>query len=157
VLFFTWGGELKSHSRLKGLRNNVAAYDFGKAIALRYKSEPHIMYSLLGEYHFMLQDPKNTESQQKLLGYINQIGMGVKDNKALHQLTTIHPGGGASSSDHFHNKAWLDFNMHQSNQKPTNADMSYKLAVEDWKLIPVKPVIEGECVYGGWSTCVLVQ
>jgi len=152
VLFFTWGSELNSHSRLTGLRNDLAAYNFGKAIALRYRNEPHIIYSLLGEYHFMLQDPKNTESQEKLLGYINQIGMGVKDNKAPHQLTTIHPGGSDSSSDHFHNEAWLDFNMHQSNQKPVNADMAYELAVEDWKLIPVKPVIEGECVYGGWST-----
>jgi hypothetical protein len=64
-------------------------------------------------------------------------------------LKTYHPKSPRSSSQWFHNDAWLDFNMLQTGHTPLNR--SYDLIAADWNRTPVKPVVDGEGGYEGYN------
>jgi hypothetical protein len=63
------------------------------------------------------------------------------------QLMTFHPLKNFSSSDEFHNDAWLDFNMLQSGQSET--EPSYDYIKDDYNKSPIKPTLDAEPRYEG--------
>jgi hypothetical protein len=59
---------------------------------------------------------------------------------------TFHPTGGSSSSQYFHEDAWLDFNMRQ-NGHVAEFTGRYDQTLVDYQRTPVKPVLDGEPIY----------
>ncbi len=133
-----WG----SADRMKKFKNPEEAYDYGRFIGNRYKSEPHLFWLGAGEY---------TLADKKYLKYHAAVGRGVKDAVGSRQLVTLHPAGGEgykkqSSSDFFHDADWLDFN---SVQTWTHDASTFKKVKDDWNLKPTKPVFMSETKYEG--------
>ncbi len=60
-------------------------------------------------------------------------------------LKTLHPNGGQTSAQWFHDAPWLDFNMMQTGHGRNSAN--YQKIAEDYARTPVKPVIDGEPGY----------
>lgn len=59
---------------------------------------------------------------------------------------TLHPPGGAGSSEWFHGDDWLDFNMRQNGHVPEYTGRYDKTAA-DYAREPAKPVLDGEPIY----------
>jgi hypothetical protein len=86
----------------------------------------------------------------------NAVGdiLKTKNPKAL---VTFHPFGRTQSSDNFHDKTWLDFNMFQSGHRRYDQDDTkraygqdnYKYIQTDYNLKPIKPTVDGEPSYEG--------
>ncbi|MES2847739.1 MAG: glycoside hydrolase family 140 protein [Bacteroidota bacterium] len=136
-----WGSNVKG-----GKVNAQQGESYAKFLANRYKSKKNIIWLNGG-------DVKGTEGMEVW----KVIGPTLKkfDNK---HLVTYHPRGRTSSSDWFHNEAWLDFNMFQSGHKnyaqDTNStetnhygEDNWKFVNVDYKLKPAKPTMDGEPSY----------
>lgn len=86
----------------------------------------------------------------------NAIGETLKKENP-DKLVTFHPRGRMQSSDWFHDKSWLDFNMFQSGHRRYDQDDSERKYGEDnWRYVqadynrkPVKPTVDGEPSYEG--------
>ena len=87
----------------------------------------------------------------------NTIGETLRANDSKH-LITFHPRGRTASSGWFHTAKWSDFNMVQSGHRRYDQDTSkneklhygednWKYMEADYKLLPVKPTIDGEPSY----------
>ncbi|MCH5597790.1 glycoside hydrolase family 140 protein [Niabella ginsengisoli] len=85
------------------------------------------------------------------------LGTTIKKYDPKH-LMTYHPRGRYSSTDWFHNKKWLDFNMFQSGHRTYAQDTSlkekhrhgednWKYVITDYNMKPTKPVLDGEPSY----------
>jgi hypothetical protein len=57
----------------------------------------------------------------------------------------LHPTGGQTSAQYFHEEPWLDFNMYQTGHV-RNRDC-YKLIDSDYRRTPAKPCLDGEPGY----------
>ena len=68
----------------------------------------------------------------------NAIAEAVKSVDKNH-LMTFHPMGGSSSSEWFHKKDWLNFNMFQSGHGKRDFS-NYRMIMRDYKLQPANPV-----------------
>ena len=133
-----WG----SADRMKKFKNPQEAYDYGRFIGNRYRGEPHLFWLGAGEY---------TLADKKYFEYHAAVSRGVKDAVGSKQLVTLHPAGGEgyekqSSSDFFHDAAWLDFN---SVQTWTHDASTFEKIADDWNLRPTKPVFMSETKYEG--------
>ncbi len=62
-------------------------------------------------------------------------------------LMSFHPRGGQTSSTHFHNDEWLDFNMHQTGHGLAEKVQCWARIAADYARTPVKPVMDGEPLY----------
>ncbi len=71
-------------------------------------------------------------------------GLGEGDGGA--HLMTLHPPGGAGSSQWFHGEEWLDFNMRQNGHVAEFTER-YGQTRADYERTPVKPVLDGEPIY----------
>ena len=137
ILFPAWGtiagGELNIFS------NNQQAYDFGVWFANRYKNRPGIMYVVGGD-----RDPHP---------YVEQIAQGIKSVDPQ-RLVSFHPLGSHSSSESYHNRAWLDFNTIQTGHHVCDDSAEFdhiqSLITPDWNRSPTKPVINMEPRYESW-------
>lgn len=79
--------------------------------------------------------------------------------QTTHQLITFHPFARSSSSQWFHDREWLDFNMIQSGHRSYDqrretdpvetwkGEDNWKYVAEDLALAPPKPTIDGEPSY----------
>lgn len=123
------------------MKNN---YQYGKLLGERYKNRDNVIWLVTGEYEKIndnwLKDKQviSDEQRQKL----RAVARGLEEGHGGKHLMTIHPVG--TSSDDFHNDAWLDFNMHQTwgHQWPNVIRIR-----SDYQLTPVKPVLNGEPGY----------
>ncbi len=134
-------------SNVKGGKVNVQQGEaYAKFLAIRYKNKSNIIWLNGG-------DVRGTEG----MDVWKVIGPTLKKYDPKH-LVTYHPRGRTSSSDWFHNEAWLDFNMFQSGHKDYAQDTSsneinhygednWKFIDVDYKLKPVKPTLDGEPSY----------
>jgi hypothetical protein len=75
------------------------------------------------------------------------MAAGIAEGDGGAHLKTYHPKSPRSSSQWFHNDAWLDFNMLQTGH--TSLNRNYDLVAADYDRIPVKPVVDGEGGYEG--------
>lgn len=112
------------------------AFEYGKFLGKRYKNKP-IIWILGGD-----RIPESDVHFQ----IIEEMAKGLRSEIGKNQLITYHPSGGSRSSQYFHEKAWLDFNLFQSGHgKAYNPN--YEMTLADYNLEPVKPVIDGEPCY----------
>src|SRR5436190_927476 len=134
-------------SNVKSGKVNVQqAEAYAKFLVHRYKNSYNIIWLNGG-------DVRGTEG----LDVWKAIGTTLKKYNAR-TLVTYHPRGRTSSSDWFHNEAWLDFNMFQSGHKDYAQDTvstesrhygedNWKYTETDYRLMPVKPTMDGEPSY----------
>jgi hypothetical protein len=146
ALVVTWGDTWDSFSSPSQARN------FGKWLGQRYRSKNNVIWIVAGEYSIAGED-------QNILEIWDALGEGLADGSDGRQLITIHGSfqeGRQSSSIHFHDASWLDFNMIHSSQSGDTgpgAD-NWNLVLDDLRARPKKPTIDGEANYeqfGGWD------
>ena len=112
------------------------AYTYGLFLGERYKEEP-VIWILGGD---------RTCDNNEDLEITRAMARGLGDGDGGAHLKTYHPQGGHSSSEWFHNDAWLDLNMFQSGHGEIN-NANYRMAEHNHNLKPVKPVLDGEPNY----------
>ncbi len=133
-----WGSNVK-----EGLVNETSGKAFAEFLAKRYRNQPNIIWLNGGD---ILGDTKTPVWES--------IGTTLRKEDPNH-LITFHPRGRSSSSQWFHNAAWLDFNMFQSGHKdyaqdtvePRMGEDNWKFMQKDYQLIPTKPSMDGEPSY----------
>jgi hypothetical protein len=135
-----WGTNVKN-----GWVTPQQATVYATFLANRFKNKTNIIWLNGG-------DIKGTDK----IAVWNTIGATLKTKDPAH-LLTFHPRGRFSSSEWFHNKTWLDFNMIQSGHRNYAQDTSkgeHHYGEDNWKYIdvdyskkPVKPIIDGEPSY----------
>ena len=113
---------------------NAAAY--GEWLGRRYK-DASIIWILGGDR------PVENDEQKEI---IRAMARGLKKGDGGAHLMTFHPTGGSSSSQYFHEDAWLDFNMRQ-NGHVAEFTGRYDQTLVDYQRTPVKPVLDGEPIY----------
>jgi hypothetical protein len=74
------------------------------------------------------------------------LAAGLDRGDGGRHLMTFHPQGDSSSSQFFHDDAWLDFNMLQSGHARRNG-ANYKMIAADYARTPQKPCMDGEPCY----------
>ncbi|MBO9617519.1 MAG: glycoside hydrolase family 140 protein [Niabella sp.] len=136
-----WGSNVK-----EGKVSTAQAAVYARFLANRFKKYTNIIWmnggDIPGDEHMEVW---------------NTIGTTLKKYDPAH-LVTFHPRGRYSSSDWFHNKTWLDFNMVQSGHRnyaqDTTTGEKHHYGEDNWKyikndrsLVPVKPVLDGEPSY----------
>ncbi|MES2647030.1 MAG: glycoside hydrolase family 140 protein [Bacteroidota bacterium] len=135
-----WGTNVKN-----GWVKKEDAVTYATFLAERYRDRPNIIWLNGG-------DIKGSDS----INTWKAIGNTIKAKDPNH-LQTFHPFGRTTSSEWFHNEAWLDFNMFQSGHRSYDLDTSlaehrfgpdnYKFLHMDYNLSPTKPTLDGEPSY----------
>ena len=136
-----WGSNVKD-----GKLSVPQATQYAKFLAARYKKYNNIIWLNGG-------DIKGSDH----IAIWKAIGTTIKKYDNRH-LQTFHPRGRSSSSEWFHQEAWLDFNMFQSGHKDYAQDTissekihygedNWKFVNADYRLTPVKPTMDGEPSY----------
>jgi hypothetical protein len=110
---------------------------YGKWLATRYKDKANIIWILGGDRR--VENDKQKET-------IRAMARGLRAGDGGAHLITLHPRGGGSSSDPFHDEEWLDFNMRQ-NGHVIEYNGRYDQTGVDYARTPIKPVIDGEPIY----------
>lgn len=136
-----WGSNVK-----EGKVTVAQAEVYAKFLADRYKNYSNIVWLNGGD----IEGSVHMDVWQAL-------GTTIKKYDLAH-LMTYHPRGRYSSTDWFHYEKWLDFNMFQSGHRTYAQDTSmkekhrhgednWKYVVADYRMKPVKPVLDGEPSY----------
>jgi len=136
-----WGSNVK-----EGKVSVKQAEVYTKFLATRYKNRNNIIWVNGG-------DIRGTDG----LEVWEMIGKTLRKNDTRH-LITFHPRGRYSSSEWFQKESWLDFNMFQSGHRTYAQDTTrseknhfgednWRYINVDYKLSPVKPVLDGEPSY----------
>ena len=138
-----WGSPVKD-----GKVSVEQAEKYATFLAERWKDRPNIIWLNGG-------DIKGSDKMEVW----EKIGQTIKSIDHNH-LMTFHPRGRTASSDWFHNRPWLDFNMVQSGHRTYAQDTSaneqkhygednWKFMAADWDMKPFKPTIDGQAkVFG---------
>ncbi len=129
----TWGSYW--HDNGKVIFQETSAEKYGEFLGNRYKNN-QIIWVLGGD-----RMPEN-EAQKSI---IRALVKGLKKGDAGRHLCTYHPSGWNGSSTAFHQEEWLDFNMRQNGHEVEYR--SYSKTLDDYRLQPVKPVMDAEPVY----------
>jgi hypothetical protein len=119
---------------------NASAY--GEWLGRRYKNTTNIIWILGGNR------PVDSDTHRAI---IRAMAKGLRSGDGGSHLITFHPTGGKSSSEHFHQEEWLDFNLRQ-NGHCTEARY-WDLTAEDYNRESVKPVVDGEPLYEDHPIC----
>jgi hypothetical protein len=120
-------------TREKSVLTKTSAFSYGKFLGLRYRDKP-VIWILGGDWF--------ADGVEDIW---RAMAAGIAEGDGGNHLKTYHPKSPRSSSQWFHQDAWLDFNMIQSGHSVLNR--GYELVAADWSLTPVKPVVEGESGY----------
>jgi hypothetical protein len=113
--------------------DNAAAY--GEWLGRRYKDKG-IIWVLGGDRD--VDSPKRADVWRAM-------ARGLKKGDGGRNLATFHPRGGQTSSTHFHDDDWLDFNMLQTGH---DVDRPVWEGIgKDYARAPTKPVFDGEPLY----------
>lgn len=133
----TWGDKFnKAWGKGPVIFNAENARIYGKWIGERYKDRKNILWVLGGDR--ILQNRQH-------FSVVYEMACGIKESGSRH-LMTFHPQGEYSSSYHWHEEVWLDFNMIQSGHASQNL-ANYEKVKADYEMLPVKPVLDGEPRY----------
>ncbi len=114
--------------------NNAEAY--GEWLGRRYR-QAGVIWILGGDR------PVETDDHREI---IRAMARGLAKGDSGGHLRTFHPSGGSGSSKYFHEEEWLDFNMRQ-NGHAIDFNGRYDQTSTDYRLTPVKPVMDGEPLY----------
>lgn len=149
-----WGQE---YGKAFGI-DESAAERFGYWIGKRYGKYTNVIWIVSGEYDALNNFHLPISLNQKRL--FNSVAEGIQRGHEGRQLMTIHPGVARTSSLDFHAESWLDFNMLQSGHMNDclqyDLPENFELIAEDYRRLPIKPVVDGEPFYedtpdGVWS------
>lgn len=149
ALLPTWGDKLDKKGWGVGpeVFNKTNALSFGQWMGKRYRDYDNIIWVIGGD--------RNPREQSDDIDVWNQMAEGVAEAAGGYSetLMTYHPQPKANggSSTWFHNEKWLDFNMHQTGHCANQG--TYKHISHDYKLTPVKPVLDGEPLYEDHPNC----
>jgi len=116
-------------------RENARAY--GNWLGDRFRDTPNIIWICGGDTR------GNTGDGVEMF---DELAAGIRESDGGRHLMTFHPRGGSSSSDWFHDKDWLDFNMIQSGHSRRD-NPNYERITRDYNRIPMKPCMDGEPRY----------
>jgi len=108
---------------------------YSRFLGNRYKDKPNIIWILGGDRLGGGYEAIWTE-----------MAAGLKEGDGGRHLITYHPGGGHSSSEWFHEDAWLDFNLLQSGHGRRD-EPNYEAITKDYNRLPIKPCMDGEPRY----------
>ncbi|MGR3811827.1 glycoside hydrolase family 140 protein [Jiulongibacter sp. NS-SX5] len=145
----TWGDKLFKESWGAGpeIFNEKNAYEFGKSLALRLRSQNNIIWVLGGD--------RNPRKNSKDVQVWNEMARGIKEGLGLFVdgIFTFHPQPASlgGSSNWFHKEEWLNFNLHQTGHCPDG--LTFQKISHDYQLEPVKPTIDGEPLYEDHPNC----
>ncbi len=117
--------------------NTENAEKYGQFLGKRYKDKANIIWILGGD---RLVENDNHKA------IIRAMARGLRLGDGGAHLMTLHPPGGAGSSQWFHEDEWLDFNMRQNGHVPEYTGR-YDKTRTDYDRKPVKPVLDGEPIY----------
>lgn len=136
----TWGDklELLAHGKGPVIFNPANARGYGVWLGQRYRETENIIWINGG-------DRQGGGANRPIW---EALADGIKSVDPNH-LMTFHPlggGGGHSSSEWFHDAAWLDFNLAQSGHERKHHS-NYELVSRDYHLLPPKPCLDGEPRY----------
>ncbi len=132
----TWGEYWnKKWGRGPELFTPENARAWGEFFGRRYAKQP-VIWILGGDR------PVESEAHRQI---IRNMVAGLKAGDGGRHLMTFHPNGGQTSSQWWHNEAWLDFNMLQSGHRLRSPN--YQVIAKDYALQPVKPCLDGEPGY----------
>jgi len=109
---------------------------YGEWLGRRYRDRG-IIWILGGDR------PVETEAHREIL---RAMARGLRRGDGGTHLVTLHPTGGRSSSEPFHDENWLDFNMRQ-NGHVAEFTGRYDQTRADYDRTPAKPVVDGEPLY----------
>ncbi len=123
--------------------NPTNARQYGQWIGSRYKDKPNIIWVLGGDV--------NGDEGNDGVAIWDALAEGIKSVDSNH-LMSFHPKGGYSSSQWFHNRTWLDFNMIQTGHCGKDQDI-YRHVIADYNKNPIKPTIDGEPRYEDIPRC----
>lgn len=129
------------------INSPMEAYDIGFQLGQRYMNRNNVIWIVAGEYQKIAWETvirDRTVPSQTELNLIEQLAEGLAAGHGGNNLTTIHPDGSKSSSEHFHTATWLDFNMIQTFS--INSGVA-TLVENDWNKLPSKPTINAEPAY----------
>jgi len=107
----------------------------GQYFGNRYKDFKNIIWFVGGDYM-----PEN----QNEIDIVDALAEGIREYDLYH-LMSYHPSGGSSSSQYFHDRYWLKFNMNQSYSP--DSTKAYTLSLDDYSYSPTKPTILIEPCY----------
>lgn len=149
ALLPTWGDKLFKNSWGVGpeIFTPSGAEFFGQWIGNRYKDRDNIIWVVGGD--------RNPRENSQDVAVWNAMAKGISESmgEGMRALMSFHPqpkeAGG--SSTWFHKEDWLDFNMHQTGH--CNNQATYEHITHDYKLLPVKPVIDAEPLYEDHPNC----
>ena len=112
------------------------AHRYGEWLGRRYR-DAGVIWIVGGDR------PIESEAHREIT---RAMAKGLRAGDGGAHLITYHPTGGQSSSNWFHDEAWLDFNMRQ-NGHVTEFTGRYDQTRADYDRTPVKPVLDGEPIY----------
>jgi hypothetical protein len=112
------------------------AYAYGKFLGNRYKNKSII---------WILGGDRNPDDEEDL-EIIRSMASGLRDEVGENHLITMHPQGGSSSANWFHEDEWLDLNMYQSGHGEVG-NKNFQVTEKLYHLSPTKPVLDGEPCY----------
>lgn len=144
----TWGDKLFKDRWGEGpeIFDQEKAYQFGKSLALRLRSQSNIIWVLGGD-RLPREGSDDVEVWRSMARGIKEgLGLFVDGIFSFHPQPTS-PGG---SSNWFHEDEWLSFNMHQTGHC---TGQSYQKITHDYQLTPVKPTIDAEPLYEDHPNC----
>ncbi len=141
ALLPTWGDkiELLGHGIGPVIFNPDNARLYGEWIGRRYAPSENLFWINGG-------DRSGDGSNREIW---NALGTAIKSADPNHLMTFHPPGGGGighSSSEWFHDAAWLDFNLAQSGHERKHLPND-QLITRDYQLTPTKPCLDGEPRY----------
>ncbi len=125
----TWGYYVSNVPTIH--TGNARAY--GRWLGARYKDAPNIVWVNGGD-----RIPTRCEDVYR------ELARGLREGDGGTHLITYHPCGWRSSSQFFHQEAWLDFNMIET---WTEWYKVHPAVMSDALLTPRKPVVLGEGAY----------
>lgn len=149
ALLPTWGDKLFKKGWGVGpeVFNDENARVFGNWIGNRYKAYDNIIWIIGGD-----RNPRDNSQDVEVW---NQMAEGITEAAGGYDKTLMsfhpQPKDGGGSSTWFHEKKWLDFNMHQTGHCADQG--TYKHIEHDYELIPVKPTLDGEPLYEDHPNC----
>lgn len=146
----SWGEWITPRTDKALFNTKEQAYSYGWFLGNRYKNSPNIIWILGGDRH----PDERPEGIDLWRAMAEGIADGVNnvskmDGKADYTTTLMTHHSFNSSSNWFHNDAWLDFHTWGSYHAEVNNTKSYLAAIADWNLPNPKPTLNSEPCYEG--------
>jgi hypothetical protein len=146
----TWGEWVVPREHQALFNTPEQAYHYGWWVANRLKGFPNIIWVMGGDRH--PDERKGADNIWRAMaeGIADATnGENNPDGKADYTTTFMTHHSFNSSSNWFHQDAWIDCHMWGSYHDDVNNPRSWQLALNDWHLENPKPTLNAEPCYEG--------